>query len=86
MHNKQDGKLVVRGHDRVELTLKHFPKKIEVKFLPKCTSPCDQPIHGCDKLNWDVKRVCHGFYGHRYILTISWQVNGTREISWEANY
>ena len=80
---QQSGELVVSGKDKVHIPLDGYPRKVEAYFMDVCEIvPCDP--HHVDMLECDV----HASNTHKsgYVMVISWQVSGVREIKWVAVY
>lgn len=98
-HTELSGELLVTGQDTIEIDLKDGELlKVHVVFKDDATVvPCD-PKH-FDELDWTIcgPRVSlweefidclldsHSHHEHN-ILTIKWNVSGTRTISWVAFY
>ncbi len=89
MKNEQGGELVVLGHDRVEITLKEYPRRVDVFFKKKNSPPpCDPHHHAhlLDPLEWEVKRCRTVFGKTKWVLDIEWGVHEIREIVWLVYY
>lgn len=75
------GELVVVGKNKAIINLhnKKHPDKVLVHFKDTCEIvPCNSGV--LDSLSWSVSVRD----GKHYYLTIEWEVNGVREIKWDA--
>ena len=80
----QSGELTVSGKDTYRIDLRGLPQEVRVHFVDDdCVTPCD-PHHYVDSLEFEVHASNHNHHG--FVLVISWEVRGVREIKWSAYY
>lgn len=79
----QKGELIVSGKDKIKIDLHGFPREVKVEFSDQCVIvPCNPHHH--DFVEFEV----HSSQSNRggFVLVISWDVTGVREIKWAAYY
>jgi len=79
----QQGELTVTGHDFATIPLHSFPTKVECHFKGhEMLVPCNPHHH-----DWIEAEVHHSnTVRGKFVLKISWQVSGVREVVWRVWY
>ena len=79
----QQGELDVSGKDKYKIELHGFPREVKVHFTDNAyIVPCNP--HHLDYVEYEIhasNTVHSGF-----VLVISWEVTGVRQIKWTASY
>lgn len=79
----QSGELIVTGRNRATITLKGIPAEVKCQFKHEAAVvPCDP--QNADTLEWEVMTDPH--VPTDFVLVITWNVSGVREIKWHVAY
>lgn len=79
----QSGELIVSGKDKIKIDLHGRPREVKARFTDDdCVVPCNP--HHYDFLEYEVHTSNHNHHG--FVLVISWEVSGVREIKWTVYY
>jgi hypothetical protein len=79
----QKGELQVSGKDKIKIDLHGFPREVKVEFAGEdFVIPCNPHHH--DFVEFEVHASNHTKHG--FILIISWDVAGVRQVNWSVHY
>lgn len=80
----QSGELVVSGKDKIQIRLTGLPVKVDAYFSDNCEPVDHCGTHHTDQVEYEI-HTSHTHH-HTYLLVISWNVAGVREVKWTAYY
>lgn len=79
----QSGELIITGKNRISIPLNGFPSEVRAHFKDELEIvPCNP--HQADTLEYEV-HVSNTVRGG-FVLLITWNVTGVREIKWHVAY
>jgi hypothetical protein len=79
----QSGELIVTGKDKATILLNGIPSEVRVHFKHELElTPCNP--HHSDTLEYEVK--ASNILLNEFVLLITWDVTGVREIVWKVSY